>query len=87
MRSAWVASAILAILCFGGVVTMLSQAPLAAGGREPSAAREATLDPAREPAKRYAELLPPGLENGIESRARAAGASAKGGDPRVLRLR
>lgn len=87
MRSAWIASALFAMLCTGGIATMLSQAPLAARARVPPASRDAALDPSREPLRRFGELIPLGLEDGVESRARTPSDPAKAGSSRTLRLR
>lgn len=86
-RRAWIASVLFAALCAGGITTMLSQAPEAGAGRRPIPSAGTALDPAGEPATGFGDIVPVGLEKGLQAQAPAATKRGAPEGPQTLRLR
>lgn len=86
-RRAWIASALFAALCAGGITTMLSQAPAAGAGRRALPSAGTALDPAGKPAGAFADIVPLGLEKGLQAQAPTATKGEAAGGPQILRVR
>ena len=83
----WIASALLAVLCLGGITTLLSQAEFSvtpAGTKSPS--RQTALDPGNDHSSDLGHVAPFVLRRGAEIQAAASEGEAEAGK-RILKLR